>query len=85
MATTLLPVRSTWLLLILQVYVGDWCFARVGVERDRYSKTSESGVDINFVKKIRKKTEIPPQLITQPGREKQDKWTVVEKESHKSA
>ena len=42
-----------------------------GVERERYSKTSERGVE--------KCTEIPPRLITQPGREKQDTWTVGEK------
>ena len=36
-------------------------------------------VGLTFVKKIRKNTEILPRLITQPGREKQDKWTVGEK------
>ena len=56
---------------------------RAGVEREGYSNTSERGADINFVKKIiqkniKKYTEILPQLITQPGREKQDKRSVLD-------
>ena len=34
---------------------------------------------LTFVKKIWKNTEMPPRLITQPGWEKQDEWTVGEK------
>ena len=64
--------------LIFKFTLATGVFARAGIERDRYSKTSESGVDI-CEENSEKNTEIPPRLISKPGREKQDKWTVGEK------
>ena len=71
------PVRLTWLLLFFKftLTTGVLLVQELGaIAIARLLK-----VGLTFVKKIRKNTEISPRLITQPGREEKDKWTVGEK------